>query len=74
MSQNDRKEAGKLYELHEALQILADTHTRDDRAFGFVIMAGAGWTPYGRWSQQEYNNAWRVVREQLGYGVDPEKH
>ena len=50
-------------ELAEALDILANIHTRDDDAVGFVVLAGAQWRPYeSQWSQDQYIEAWGVVR------------
>lgn len=59
--------------LFDALRILAETHTRDDRQVGFVVEAGLP-SPYvRRHSQEDYLAAWKVVREQLHMQVDPEE-
>jgi len=52
--------------LYNALRILAETHTRDHDRMGFVIEVGAP-SPYTmKFSMNEYMEAWRVLRVQLG--------
>lgn len=59
--------------LFTALRILAETHTRDDAAVGFVIMAGASPMSYvSPHSPERYNEAWKVVREQLHMQTEPD--
>jgi hypothetical protein len=58
--------------LSRAIYILASVHTRDDDVTGFVIMAGVGWRDYETpFSQQEYNEAWKVLREQSNLQTEP---
>lgn len=60
--------------LFEALRILAETHTRDDDQVGLVIIAGA--SPFSVVSPhppERYNEAWRIVREQLRMQTEPRK-
>jgi hypothetical protein len=57
--------------LIEALNILADSHTRDDHAVGFTVSAMAD---QFQASRAEYVEAWGVVRKHLGRPVRPEKN
>jgi len=58
--------------LSQAIFILASVHTRDDPITGFVILSGAAWRPLETpFSLDEYNEAWKVMREQSGMSVDP---
>ncbi len=58
--------------LFSALRIIAETHTRDDDAVGFVIEVGASPMSYASPHPPErYNEAWRVVREQLNMQTEP---
>lgn len=60
--------------LSRAINILATIHTREDSVTGFVILAGATWREYeSPFSHQEYNEAWKVLREQSNMTVEPEQ-
>lgn len=49
--------------LDRALVILADVHTRDDDLAGFLVEVGP--TFMLRYGQDEYIEAWRIVREHI---------
>jgi hypothetical protein len=54
------------------MHILATVHTKDDDVTGFVILSGASWRDYETpFSLQQYNEAWRVLREQSHMQVEP---
>jgi hypothetical protein len=58
--------------LSRAINILASVHTRDDDQMGYVILAGASWHPHETpFSMEEYNEAWRVLREQSNMQTEP---
>ena len=58
--------------LSRAINILASVHTRDDDVTGYVILAGAYWRPHETpFSQAEYNEAWKVLREQSNMQTEP---
>lgn len=60
--------------LSQAIYILATVHTRDDPVVGYVIMAGAMWRPYETpFDAEQYNEAWKVLREQAGLPTEPDK-
>lgn len=61
---------GYLGGLRQALDVLARAHTRDDPVGGFVVemYPRIGVIDIGR---QEYIEAWRIVRESLGYATRP---
>jgi hypothetical protein len=58
---------GSLGELRSALDVLVKSHTRDDRGTGFVVESSRD--PLR--DQGEYIHAWAVVRQAMGYQVDP---
>jgi hypothetical protein len=58
--------------LSKAIYILASIHTRDDDQIGYVILAGASWRPLETpFSQAEYTEAWKVLREQSNMQTEP---
>jgi hypothetical protein len=58
---------GSLGELRAALDVLVKSHTRDDRGTGFVVESSRD--PLR--DQAEYIHAWTVIRQAMGYQVDP---
>lgn len=60
--------------LGSALQILCDVHTGDDARVGFVIHAGACPPAWGRWGENDYIEAWKIVRAAAGRPTDPEDY
>lgn len=57
--------------LDQALNILADFHTRDDDQVGFVVHMSAG-HHYAPWrSDADYVTAWRTVRAHLRRSIEP---
>lgn len=54
--------------LFDALHTLARAHTRDDARVGFLVERCA---PHLFCSDAEYIEAWRIVREQLHFQVEP---
>lgn len=59
--------------LEQALHILASIHTRDNDETGFVVIAGATIhnAPLFSWSQSDYIEAWRVVRDAVHMQTAP---
>ncbi len=58
--------------LDEAMHIITETHTRDDRQAGFVVEVGASYhSPTCRWSPDEYMEAWRTMRRHLHLRTEP---
>lgn len=59
-------------ELNKALLVLARLHTRDDQQAGFVIeMGGPGLLYPSPYSQIDYVDAWKTVREHLHMKTNP---
>lgn len=59
-------------ELSKALYILATCHTRDDEVVGFVVQMGIrGPEPWDPFSQGEYIEAWKVVRQHAHMQTEP---
>lgn len=57
--------------LDEALQILAESHTRDDDFSGFTVESTRD--PLGRWTRYEYVEAWKAVRQHLHLQTEPKE-
>lgn len=60
--------------LDQALHVLAEIHTKDDDATGFVLLIGAHANDYRtQWTQADHIEAWRVVRQHLHMQTQPSK-
>jgi hypothetical protein len=59
--------------LNEALHILADHHTCDDDVTGYTVETTPKSWHASHWSQADYINAWRVVREHLHLQTEPKR-
>lgn len=57
--------------LGQALHILCEVHTDDHADVGFVVHMGAMPSTISSFSQSEYVNAWKIVRQAAGLRTDP---
>ena len=63
--------------LDRALRLLATVHTKDDDQVGFVVVMGVSqvdWMHGYPYSQQQYIEAWEVVRQHLHLKTKPGLH
>ena len=59
-------------DISKALHILATVHTKDDAELGFAVQIGArGPEPWDPFSQAEYVEAWKAVRERAHMQTEP---
>lgn len=70
---NERIKDGALPALTAALELLVHAHTRDDHQAGFVVEMRPALLPFTGVERSQYLDAWRVVRDALGYGAEPPK-
>ncbi len=59
-------------DLNQALHVLAEIHTRDDHVTGFVVEKFPKSFDASRWTQGDYIEAWKAVREHLHMLTEPE--
>ena len=59
--------------LNEALRVLADFHTRDDAVTGFVVETHPRSFDASFWTQADYIQAWKLVRERLHMQTEPDR-
>lgn len=57
--------------LDKALLVLAESHTRDNDFSGFTVESTRD--RYVRWSDHDYIEAWKIVRQHLHLQVEPAK-
>jgi len=57
--------------INEALRVLADFHTRDDHVMGFVVETHPCSFDVSFWSQADYIQAWKIVRERVHMQTEP---
>lgn len=60
---NEQRRAGSMSVLRQALEMVMNAHTRDDPMLGFTVQ----YFPSVDFDIQKYNEAWRIIREALGY-------
>lgn len=66
---DDRIRAGSLAELYNALEVLANAHTRSNDRSGFTVETLPQVFEHSR---AQYIEAWRIVRGALGYRTEPD--
>lgn len=59
--------------LRRAIRTLVQAHTRDDHQMGFVVEGSPMLHPFSEITRDEYIEALRVLRKEIGAQTDPEK-